>query len=271
MTSALPMQSILDLNGGKYSCVSANLPRAKGRVVATTIAESASTHLLHYHEMSHLSFILNGAIIDKRKASEAERLSGELLFFHAGEAHQTIYKIFPATNINLELGDFFYKENSINEALVKSSAEINPNVKFIMLKIYQELLVMDDYSDCSIEMLLLNLIEDKNSVKDHRPIWLENVLELLNDNWSETITLKDMANAANVHPVTISKHFPKYIACTLGEYRRRLKIEKSLNLIKTSKSSLTEISQRCGFSDQSHFTRTFKQATGFLPRDYKSL
>jgi AraC family transcriptional regulator len=140
-----------------------------------------------------------------------------------------------------------------------------------MLKIYKELLIKDDNSDCSIEILLLNLIESKNSAKNRRPIWIENVLELLNDNWSEPITLKDMADAANVHPITISKHFPKYFACTLGEYRRRFKIDKSLDLIKTSRFSLTEIAQRCGFSDQSHFTRTFKQVTGFLPRDYRSL
>jgi len=264
------MQSILDLSGGKYSCVTANLPQTNGRVVATTIVEDVSTHLLHYHEMSHLSFILNGAIVDKRRTFETERLSGELMFFHAGEAHQTIYKIFPATNINLELGNFFYEENSINEGLLKSSTENNPNVKFTMLKIYKELLTKDGDSDCSIGMLLLSLIESNDRAPNRRPIWIENVLELLNDNWSESITLKDLADAANVHPVTISKHFPKYIACTLGEYRRRLKIEKSLGFIKTSKFSLTEIAQRCGFADQSHFTRTFKHMTGFLPRDYQN-
>jgi AraC family transcriptional regulator len=52
---------------------------------------------------------------------------------------------------------------------------------------------------------------------------------------------------------------------------RRLKIEKSLYLLKDSSFSLTEIAAECGFSDQSHFIRTFKQLTGFLPNSYKKI
>ena len=98
MKSALSMQSILDLNNRKHPRQTVPLPQAKGFVCVTTNFEIGSTNLLHYHEKPHLSFILNGGSIDKRKNSETERLSGELVFFHAGEPHQTIYKLFPATN-----------------------------------------------------------------------------------------------------------------------------------------------------------------------------
>lgn len=271
MDSALPFHSCLALNQGKHLRELVDLPQAKSVVYVTTIFEIGSTHVLHYHDNSHLSFILNGRVIDKRKNSEIERLSGELMFFHAGERHESIYKIFPAKNITLELKSSFFQENTITEAILKSSAAKNPNAKFIMLKIYKELLMKDDFSDCSIEMLLLNLIDGKNAFKNTRPAWIDNVLELLNDNWNEPLSLKDLANVAHVHPITISKHFPKYVSCTLGEYRRRLKVEKSLGFIKTSKLSLTEIAHKCGFSDQSHFTRTFKQMTGFLPHHYETL
>ncbi|MFV8347795.1 AraC family transcriptional regulator [Flavobacterium sp. ZB4P13] len=36
-------------------------------------------------------------------------------------------------------------------------------------------------------------------------------------------------------------------------------------------ASLTDISFECGFADQSHFIRTFKQQTGFLPKKFQNL
>lgn len=268
MDSALPIESILDLNRGNCAREIVRLPHDKGFVNITTSFEIGSTYLPHYHDKSHLSFILKGGIIDKRTRSETERLSGELMFFHAGEPHQSIYQIFPVTSISLELEPSFFTENTITEEILSLSAARNPNAKFIMLKIYKEILMKGDFSESSIELLLLGLIESKTPDKSIRPVWIVKVLELLNDSWNEPLSLKDLAKVADVHPITISKYFPKYVSCTLGEYRRRLKIERSLLSIKTSPLSLTEIAYQCGFSDQSHFTRTFKHLTGFLPNVY---
>jgi AraC family transcriptional regulator len=122
-------------------------------------------------------------------------------------------------------------------------------------------------------MLLLNLIHanPETDAKNSSPGWTKTVAEITRDKWNEPLTLKDLSEAAGVHPITISKHFPKYFSCTFGEYMRRLKIEKSLYFLKVSRFSLTEIAFECGFSDQSHFIRTFKQMTGFLPNKYKKI
>ena len=52
---------------------------------------------------------------------------------------------------------------------------------------------------------------------------------------------------------------------------RKLKVEKALTLIKNTSSDLTEVALTCGFADQSHFIRTFKQVIGFLPRQFQKL
>ena len=133
------------------------------------------------------------------------------------------------------------------------------------------MLAADEFSDSSVKMLLLNLVCDARQDKKDEPRWVGAVRELMNDKWNEPLTLGDLSVAGAVHPVTVSKFFPKYFACTFGEYMRRLKIESSLRLIKDSPRSLTEIAYECGFYDQSHFTRTFKMLTGFLPNSYAKL
>jgi AraC family transcriptional regulator len=161
---------MLGLEKGTYLGEVLDISQSDGVIAGvTTYSEGNKTNLMHYHENSHLSFVLEGGMLDKRKTSEAERLPGELLFFHAGEPHRSINKVFPAKNINLEIESAFFTENAITETVIITSIKKNPNAKFIMLKIYKELLIADDFSDASIKMLLLNLIKHNNTAKNTCP------------------------------------------------------------------------------------------------------
>jgi AraC family transcriptional regulator len=265
---------MLALEKGKYLGSAADTLRAQGVIAgAQTFRKENVTAAMHYHENSHVNFVLQGGVLDKRKTRETERLSGELMFFHAGEPHQTIIESFPTKSINLVIEHEFLQNNLATEAAIESAVARNPYAKFIMLKIFKELVSEDVFSDCSIKMLLLNLIHStpETGTKTARPGWIKTVAEITRHKWNESLTLKDLSEAAGVHPITVSKHFPKYFSCTFGEYMRRLKIEKSLYFLKVSTFSLTEIAAECGFSDQSHFIRTFKQLTGFLPNNYKKI
>lgn len=251
-----------------------NKLQADGVIVgAQTFHKQTAAATRHYHDNSHINFVLRGGILDKRVNWETERVPGELMFFHAGEPHKTIIESFPTKSINLIIEHEFLQENLATEAAINSAVDRNPYAKFIMLKIYKELVSEDVFSNDSIKMLLLNFIHanPQTDSKNTHPRWIKIVAELTRDKWNELLTLKDLSEAAGVHPITISKHFPKYFSCTFGEYMRRLKIEKSLYFLKVSSLSLTEIAADCGFSDQSHFIRIFKQLTGFLPNNYKKI
>lgn len=267
------MNKLLSLDRGHYLGKIVDMCYANGIIAgATTYPEEVLTSQMHYHDNLHISFVLHGGSVEKRIGSEYERLPGNIMFYHAGEPHQNIQKIFPSKNINLEIENEFLKKYELTEERINYAITHHPDGKFMMLKIYKELLENDSFSATSINMLFLDLIcrFGKINYKKEIPVWLKRVHALLNDSWNEKITLTDLAKATDVNPITISKHFHKYFSCTLGEYIRKLKIEKSLSIIKDS-TSLTDVAYICDFADQSHFTRTFKQLTGFLPKQYKRL
>ena len=122
-------------------------------------------------------------------------------------------------------------------------------------------------------MFFLNLVHraQKLQQKERLPSWVKTIRALLQDRCTEKITLQELAAVADVHPVTISKYFPAYFSCTLGDYMRKLNVEKALRLIKDPGVSLSGVTYACGFADQSHFIRTFKHYTGFLPAAYQKL
>ena len=230
------------------------------------------TDFVHFHEHPYLSFVINGGGIFQSKSLICERLPGNLVFSYAGELHRCVANEFPTTTMNLEVGLDLLRKNRLTEAALAVSVGKNPNAKLLMLKTYSEVLSKDVFTSSSIEMLLIDLIVNTRTAKGRHPLWTNRVDELMRDRWNEPLSLNDLANAAGVHPVTVSKYFRTYFGCTFGEYMRRLRIEKSLSLIKISfPISLTDIALQCGFYDQSHFCRTFRQLTGFSPRSYAKL
>lgn len=227
----------------------------------------------HSHNNAHITLFLKGGTTEKRKNHSKTLGAGSLLFYHSDEIHLNQDTLFPSRNINIEIEENYLKELNLTEASIEKSLQNTTVAKFLILKIFKETLSADPFSSDNITMLFSQLSNSYSHLNkfENRPFWVKNLKELLNDCWNETPNLQDLAKVLQLNPITISKHFPKYFGCTLGEYMRRLKIERSLPLIQSSHNSLTEISLKCGFSDQSHFIRTFKHQTGFLPKQFQKL
>lgn len=179
----------------------------------------------------------------------------------------------PCRRINIELESHFFDQYELSESDVRLAIARNADAKFRLLTVYKEWLLNDSFSGPSIHMLLIRLIsQDRIRPADATlPGWVGRITAFLHENWSEPLTLHDLALIADLHPVTLSKQFPLYFACTLGEYKRKLRIEKALSLLKSSSLSVTDIALACGFFDQSHFIRVFKEVTRLRPLQYKRL
>lgn len=227
---------------------------------------------LHYHENPHVCFLLQGEDIERRGNLSYRRKTGDVYFYYAGEKHASIARKCLSKNINIEFGKNFLEKYEVSESQIARAVKDNSDAKFLILKIQREMLINDASSRPAIQTLLLELLAcEKNSLNKSIPEWVKITSDLLNDKWNEPVTLEELSMATGKYPTTISKHFRKYFSCTLGEYLRKLKIEKSLPLIKNSQMSLTEIAFYCGFADQSHFIRNFKQMTGFLPKEFRNI
>ena len=108
--------------------------------------------------------------------------------------------------------------------------------------------------------------------KKNVPEWAKELKEIIQDqiDTNLTLSLKEISESLNVHPSYLSREFSKYFDnLSFGDYIRKLRIEKSIELLKDPKYSLAEIAYLAGFSDQSHFNRIFKMRTGKSPSIYR--
>ncbi|MDQ6530669.1 chromate resistance protein ChrB domain-containing protein [Flavobacterium sp. LHD-85] len=104
------------------------------------------------------------------------------------------------------------------------------------------------------------------------PLWVKDLKNIIQDQIDAQFTfdLKKISSELDLNPSYLSREFSKHFEdLNFGEYVRKLRIEKAINLIENSSHTLTEIAYMTGFSDQSHFTRIFKLHTGKNPSSYR--
>jgi AraC-like DNA-binding protein len=114
------------------------------------------------------------------------------------------------------------------------------------------------------------LNEKKSNQKT--PAWVKELKNIIQDQIDAQFTfdLKKISSDLELNPSYLSREFSKYFEdLNFGEYVRKLRIEKAINLIQNTTYTLTEIAYMTGFSDQSHFTRIFKLQTGKNPSSYR--
>lgn len=265
------MNEIIKLNKGNYSGKVQNLKEYAGFITSkTTYIDNFNTEF-HYHENPHLSFILQGGNYEHKKSQKSIKNIGDVLFYHSGELHKTIPTDENTKNLNLEIDINFLKENFISETELKNVIENSLNSRLFMLKVDSELQLNDAITETSIQTLLLNFLKENRTDNYKKNNWISDLNDILNDEWNINHGLSELSQRLGIHPVTISKNFNKYFGCTYGDYVRKLRIDRSLTLIKNTNHSLTEIAFLCGFTDQSHFIRTFKKYTGLNPKYFQKL
>jgi AraC-like DNA-binding protein len=117
---------------------------------------------------------------------------------------------------------------------------------------------------------VFNKFIKQKSAEKKTPVWVNELKEIIQDQIDTNLNLTNISKSLDIHPSYLSREFSKHFNnLSFGEYIRKLRIEKAIDLIKANSYSLTQIAYLTGFSDQSHFTRIFKQHTGKIPSVYK--
>lgn len=126
-----------------------------------------------------------------------------------------------------------------------------------------------------IENLLLDVYQKFLKKKSGKvPGWAKELKEIIQDqiDTNLTLSLREISQSLNVHPSYLSREFSKYFDdLSFGDYIRKLRIEKAIQLFDNPAHSLAEIAYLTGFSDQSHFSRIFKQHTGLNPSEFRKI
>ncbi|MBO5033614.1 MAG: AraC family transcriptional regulator [Lachnospiraceae bacterium] len=88
-------------------------------------------------------------------------------------------------------------------------------------------------------------------------------------NYSNNITLNDIASAGNICRSKCCQIFKKYVGQSPMDFVNSYRLEVSQNLLLTTTLNITDICTTCGFNHLSYFTKQFQIKYGCTPRDYR--
>jgi len=102
------------------------------------------------------------------------------------------------------------------------------------------------------------------------PVFIARAKAYMEAHPTESLSLREVAKVANVSPFYFCKAFKRRIGANFGEYRARMRIEKSKELLFNPNMTITEIAFAVGFQSLTHFNRTFKKLLDKSPSAYRS-
>lgn len=94
-------------------------------------------------------------------------------------------------------------------------------------------------------------------------------LEYINGNIEKNITIDEICSEIHMSKYHFCRQFKKATGTTVMKYILKTRIVMAKNMLLNETLTITEISNRCGFSSVSYFSRVFKDETSVTPLNYK--
>ena len=229
----------------------------------------------HSHALSYLCMTVRGRYSETSQRTTQRCAPLTLAFHPAGAEHVVDFDAGEARLFNVEVEAQWMKR--LRECRLGMDEPVyyfGGPPSWLAFRLYKEYKSMDTLSELMMEGLLLEIMVEtsRGSTRETKrkvPAWLFQARDLLHDSFSQNLSLKQIAESVNVHPVHLAVRFRRYYGSTIGDYVRKLRIDFACSKLVETDQSLIEIAMASGFCDQSHFSRSFKQLVGVTPSEYR--
>jgi len=247
-----------------------SLVETSSSILADGFFEKQESFPKHSHENGYYTLLLGGSHAEFAKTTEnSPDLPGAVWWNEPGVTHKSSIGrkgvSFFCITIKQDNFESANQQFPIPEYFSTQGCEIN----WLAFRLYSEFKNWQICSPLIAEGIILEMLglTARTNLKLEKlaPKWLTQVVEKLHDEFLEHPTTEELAHQANVHPVYLARVFRKFNDQTIGEYILNLRIRYAQGLLVNQEIPLVEIAISSGFSDQSHFTRTFKRFVGTTP------
>lgn len=249
----------------------------------------------HWHSGVQFCYVTLGEVKIQTAEKEVTLEEGEGLFINAQQVHKASNQKDRAEYISLNLPIHFmglegsemyhrfmepvlYAKGAeiiairktagrMKELLTKLQScieKINSEEEIYSLNLLAELLLLWE------ELLRKISSGNKNNREKNRTNKrLQEILRYLQENYSKKITLQEIADQINLSKSECARFFKKITGETIFEYLLKLRIEKSIELLKNTDKTITEIAYETGFTSQSYYDQRFRKMKGLSPLKYR--
>ena len=271
----------------------------KGRVIDIRTHTRFIPFPKHSHNFIEILYMCEGHTFHKIDSlTDIELKAGELLFLNQLSSHeiaeggaddiginfivlpQFFDQVLPLLPKNNELADFVMQ--GLNKKGIGKSylhyqvADVLPVQNLIENMVWNLLHRPENHrtmNQMSTAILFIQLAEqtDKLAKYDsdvYQDVFAPEILKYIEEEY-KMATLEELAETMNVALSTASKIVKKSTGMTFKELLMRQRLIQAANLLEHTNLSITEIIERVGYENTSHFHRIFRETYQMSPKEYR--
>jgi AraC family transcriptional regulator len=98
---------------------------------------------------------------------------------------------------------------------------------------------------------------------------LEQVIDYIKANLSQDLSILDLATLTGMSESHFSRSFKQSMGIAPYQYLMQQRVERAKQLLEKGSIAISTIALDCGFANQTHLTKVFRQMTGMTPKAYQ--
>lgn len=99
---------------------------------------------------------------------------------------------------------------------------------------------------------------------------IKRMLSCIHSRYAESLNIKSIAASASLSESECLRCFRSTIGTTPIQYLKQYRLRQAADQLLSSQDKIAEIAERCGFQDISYFTKSFREAYGCTPTEYRN-
>lgn len=240
----------------------------------------------HVHRAMEIGLVLEGDGLMRVNDNSFSVHKGSLYFFNANEPHEIIAATQDGVKIAYQMvassfcGEYLSCFRNLELLKNDLSTYLKPAQRYELTSLLVQSLknYMSEASDtyglhciCSICQLYSKLLsyvpyrqmtEQAYLSRNKKMARLSRITEYIDTNYSEKITLEELAKNENVTKTYLSHFIHDNLNMTFQEYVSSVRFERALKLIRSTSMCLTDISVVSGFSDVKYLSKMLEKHFG---------
>ena len=246
-------------------------------------AETLSKHP-HFHDCHQIIFIVKGradfCVNDKMLRATA----GDIAIFSRYENHSVVECSREYERFVLHIDPDVVNQNSAVYSLLTDRPadfcniihvslymdKITDIFKHIIFEHHNASKLADEMEQILVKQLLITIYRCTSICFDNTyDDVVAGIKRQFENEYHKQFTLAVLAKQHNLSISSLSHRFQAATGVSVMEYLQSCRMANAKQMLAETDCSIGEIVEKCGFSDNSNFGRTFKKRTGFSPSDFR--
>lgn len=262
----------------------------------------------HWHYFTEMVYLVKGVLYTEVDNHQYTLNPGDLIIYHPKQIHS--FLDIPSKNSEHGENELLFYGIKFDDMILSNTTPGSPKLPKLLSNLIKDgtpynLITAEELKYNPVKLFFENCIWETNHkqfgydikvasmisliITELMRIWLRrgmkfstktsfdqfsskdfSVLEYIDQHSAENISIEELANKCGMCYSNFAKQFKAQFGKTCKEYIEFVRICKADTLLLYTDKTLDYISQETGFTDASHFIRTYKKIRGITPKQRRN-